>query len=69
MNTLPIMYTDFIKYLGFTFIGNDCDDADILKQMRMLYCRFNRLVRLFNKCSKPVLLKLCRSFCTVFYCP
>ena len=24
---------------------------------------------LFNKCSKPVLLELCRSFCTVFYCP
>ena len=36
--------------------------------MRMLYCRSNRLVRLFNKCSKPVLLELCRSFCTVFYC-
>ena len=37
--------------------------------MRMLYCRSNRLVRLFNKCSKSVLLELCRSFCTVFYCP
>ena len=37
--------------------------------MRMLYCRSNRLVRLYNKCSKPVLLELCRSFCTVFYCP
>ena len=35
----------------------------------MLYCRSNRLVRLFNKCSKPVLLELCRSVCTVFYCP
>ena len=37
--------------------------------MRMLYCRSNRLVRLFQKCSKPVLLELCRNFCTVFYCP
>ena len=37
--------------------------------MRMLYCRSNRLVRLFNKCSKPVLLELCRSFCTILYCP
>ena len=35
----------------------------------MLYCRSNRLVRLFNKCSKSLLLELCRSFCTVFYCP
>ena len=67
MNTSPIMYTDSIKYLGFTFTRNNCDDADILKQMRMLYCRSNRLVRLFNKCSKPVLLELC--FCTIFYCP
>ena len=69
MNSLPIVYTDSIKYLGFTFTSNHCDDADILKQMRMLYCRSNRLVSLFNKCSKPVLLELCRSFCTVFYCP
>ena len=37
--------------------------------MRMLYCRSNRLVRLFNMCSKLALLELCRSFCTVFYCP
>ena len=69
MNALPIMYTDSFKYLGFTFTSNNCDDADILKQMRMLYCRSNRLVRLFNKCSIPVLLELCRSFCTVFCCP
>ena len=69
MNSLPILYADSIKYLGFIFTSNNCDDSDILKQMRMLYCRSNRLVRLFNKCSKPVLLELCRSFCTVFYCP
>ena len=41
----------------------------IQKQMKMLYCRSNRLVRLLNKCSNPVLLELCRSFCTVLYCP
>ena len=63
------MYTDSIKYLGFTFTSNNCEDADILKQMRMLYSRSNRLVRLFNKCSNPVILELCKSFCTVFYCP
>ena len=44
MNISPIMYTDSIKYLGFTFTSNHCDDADILKQIRMLYCRSNRLV-------------------------
>ena len=48
--------------------SNNCDDPDnISKQMRMLNCRSNRLVRLFNKCIKPVLLELCRSLCTVFY--
>ena len=56
MNSLPILYADSIKYLGFIFTNNNCDDSDILKQMRMLYCRSSRLVRLFNKCSKPVLL-------------
>ena len=69
MNSSPILYADSIKYLGFIFTSNNCDDSDILKQMRMLYCKSNRLVRLFNKCSKPVLLELCKSFCTVFYCP
>ena len=52
MNKLPVN----------TFSSNNCDDNDMLKQMRMLYCRSNRLVRLFSKCSKPVLLELCRSF-------
>ena len=68
LNKLPVLYTDSIKYLGYTFSSNNCDDNDMLKQMRMLYCRSNRLVRLFSKCSKPVLLELCKSFCTVFYC-
>ena len=40
----------------------------MLKQMRMWYCRSNRLVILFRKCSKPVLLGLFRSIGTVFYC-
>ena len=50
MNSLPILYyTDSIKYLGFIFTNNNCDDTE----MRMLYCRSNRL---FNKGSNPVLL-------------
>ena len=72
MNSLHILYADCVKYLGFIFTSNNCDDSDILKQMRMLHCRSNRLVRLFNKCIKPVLVELCKSnvsYCTVFYCP
>ena len=69
LNKLPVLYNDSIKYLGHTFSRNNCDDNDMLKQiMRMLYCRSNRLVGLFSKSSKPVLLELCRSFCTEFYC-
>ena len=34
-----------------------------------MYFRSNRLVRLLNRCSKPVFFELWRSFCTVFYCP
>ena len=36
------------EYLGYTFCSNNCDDNDMLKQRRMLYCRSNRLVRLFQ---------------------
>ena len=66
---MPISYTDSIKYLGYIFSNNNNDDAEMLRQMRLLYCRSNRLVRLFSKCSKTVLIELCRSFCTKFYCP
>ena len=68
LNKLPVFYTDFIKDLGYTFSSNNCDVNDMLMQMRMLYCRSNRLVRLFSKCSKPILLESCRSFCNVLYC-
>ena len=70
LNKLPVLYTDSIKYVGYTFSStcNIWDDNDMLKLMQMLYCRSKRLVRLFSKCSKPVLLELCKSFCTVFYC-
>ena len=40
----------------------------MLRQMRMLYARSNRLVRLFHSCSRNVLIELGRSFCGYFYC-
>ena len=65
LNKLPVLYTDSIKYLWYTFSSNNCDDNDMMKQMQMLYCRSNQFV---SKCSKPVLFELCKSFCTLFYC-
>ena len=67
INYLPISYTDSIKYLGYMFSSNNSDDNEMLRQM--IYCRSNRLFRMFNKCSKHVLIELCRSLCTTFYCP
>ena len=69
INHLPISYTDSIKYLGYICTSDNSDDAEMLRQMRLLYCRSNRLIRMFNKCSQNVLIELCRSFCTTFYCP
>ena len=69
INHLPISYTDSIKYLGYIFTSDNSVDAEMLRQMRLLYCRSNRLIRMFNKCSQNVLIELCRSFCTTFYCP
>ena len=69
INHLPISYTDSIKYLGYIFTSDNSDDTEMLGQMRLLYCRSNKLIRMFDKCSQNVLIELCRSLCTTFYCP
>ena len=61
-------YTAYTKYLGFTFSMNVQDDDDMLRQMRTLYIRSNKLLRTFYHCSIDVKLELFRSFCTSFYC-
>ena len=48
MNSAHIPYTDSIKYLGFTFTSSHKDDNDIMRQMRILYARSNRIVRSFH---------------------
>ena len=69
MNNEKLDYTDSIKYLGFTFSSDKKDDNDMLRQMRILYTKSNRLLRLFHCCSIDVKLALFRSYCTCFYCP
>ena len=69
MNNEKFDYTDSIKYLGFTFSSDKKDDNDMLRQMRILYNKSNRLLRLFHCCSTDVKLTLFRSYCTCFYCP
>ena len=62
INTALILYTDSLKYLGFIFTSSDKVYSDVLQQMRMLYARSNRLVRLFHSCRRKVL------YCIVLYC-
>ena len=68
MNNEKLNYTDSIKYLGFTFSSDKKDDNDMLRQMRILYTKSNRLLRLFHSCSTDVKITLFRSYCTYFYC-
>ena len=44
------------KYLGFTFCNLNKDDKDILRQMRSINTRSNRLLRMFSHCSIAVLM-------------
>ena len=43
-------------------------DEDMLRQMRNLYIRSNKLLRTFHYCSTDVKLELFKSYCTSFYC-
>ena len=38
-------------------------------ELRLLYTKSNRLIRLFYHCSTDVKIALFRSYCTCFYCP
>ena len=33
INSMPISYTDSIKYLGYIFSSNNSDDAEMLRQL------------------------------------
>ena len=59
-------YIGRTKYLGFMFNSNGQDDEDMLRQMRNLYIRSNKLLRTFHYCSSE--LELFKSCYTLFYC-
>ena len=58
MDNQLLKYTDDIKYLGFTFSSDQKDDKDLLRQLRLLYTKSNRLLRLFYHCSTDVKIAL-----------
>ena len=61
-------YISQTKYLCFMFNTNAQDDKDMLRQMRTLYIRSNKLLRTFHYCSTDVKLELFKSYCTSIYC-
>ena len=63
-----LKYVDTFKYLGFVFSENKKDDADMLRQLRSLYAKANRITRMFHYCTVDVKLLLIKSYCTSFYC-
>ena len=68
INNIPISYVDSVKYLGFTFAGAHKDDNAILRQMRTLCARSNRLLGIFHGRNTKVLIELERSYCGSIYC-
>ena len=55
------------KYLGFSFSDSDCNDCDMLRQMRSLYAKSNMLLRTSSHSSVDV--NLFQIYCTALYCP
>ena len=69
MDNQLLKYTDDIKYLDLTFSSDQKDDKDLLRQLRLLYTKSNRLLQFLYHCSTDVKIALFRSYCTCFYCP
>ena len=67
IGTEPLTYVNTVKYLGFVFCENKKDNEDMLKQMRSLYAKSNKVIGMFNHCTVDVKLLLIKSYCTSFY--
>ena len=50
------------------FCENKKDDCDMLRQLRTLYAKSNKIIHTFNHCTIDVKLLLIKSYCTSFYC-
>ena len=50
------------------FTNDKQDDVEMLRQLRLLYKRPNKILRMFHFSTVDVKLELFRSFCTPFYC-
>ena len=69
IGTEVLKYVDNIKYLGITLYETMKDDKDTIRQMRLLYAKSHKLLRIFNHYTTDVKLVLFDSYCTSIYCP
>ena len=56
------------KYLGCMFTNYKQDDVEMLRQLRLLYMRSNKIIRMFYFCTIKDKLEFFGRFCTSFYC-
>ena len=69
IGTEVLEYVDNTKYLGIIFCETMKDDKDMIRQIRLLYAKSNKLLRIFSHCTTDVKLVLFDSYCTSLYCP
>ena len=58
----------FLKSVKFDYITPLSDYVEISKQIRILYTRSNKLLRMFSYCTIDVKKELFRSYCSSLYC-
>ena len=63
----PILYKDFLKYLGHILSSDSCDDLDIAAQVRALYIRSNGIIRRFCHCNTAIKIRLFQAYCFSIY--
>ena len=68
IGTESLTFVNTVKYLGFVFCENKKDDEDMLKQLRSLYLKSNKVICVFNHCTVDVKLLLIKCYCISFYC-
>ena len=68
IGSAQLEYVYDARYLGFMFCENKKDDCDMLRQLRTLYAKSNKIIRTFSHCTIDVKLLLIKSYCTSFYC-
>ena len=62
LNGNTIDYVEKTKYLGYMFTNDKQDDVEMLRQLRLLYMRSNKIIRMFYFCTIDVKLELLGAF-------